>query len=179
MPSETYDLNPVSRITVGAIGKPGQRVFFIQAHQGEITISLKLEKEQVYALARGIDAIFEELEERELRPTSESEEPPESDLQPREPIDLAFVVGQMGLVFDQATDRLVLVLQEIKSEDEEGEPMVARFWATLGQMRALSRLAKQIVAQGRPICPLCQRPIDPDGHFCPKGNGHGTRIVED
>jgi uncharacterized repeat protein (TIGR03847 family) len=188
MPAETYDLNPVSHITVGAVGQPGKRTFFLQASQGETVFSLKLEKEQVHALARGIDAMFEELEGKELRPTSAHEEPPASELVFHEPIELTFVVGQMGLVFDQATDMLVLVMQQAKPEvegeeaEEEPdptEPQVVRFWATLGQMRALSRLAKEIVAQGRPICPLCQQPIDPEGHFCPRGNGHGKRIVQD
>jgi uncharacterized repeat protein (TIGR03847 family) len=56
---------------------------------------------------------------------------------------------------------------------------VARLWAGLPQMRALSRAAQEVVSQGRPICPLCGQPIDPEGHFCPRSNGHGTHPPED
>ncbi|WP_343426400.1 DUF3090 family protein [Candidatus Amarolinea dominans] len=31
MPQFDYDFDPVSRITVGAIGRPGQRDFYLQA----------------------------------------------------------------------------------------------------------------------------------------------------
>ena len=60
-------------------------------------------------------------------------------------------------------------------EDEEDEPAVARLYATPNQMLALSEHATEVVSQGRPICPMCGQPIDPDGHFCPRRNGHGQR----
>ena len=94
---DSYDLNPVSPITVGAIGKTGQRVFFMQAAQGYRLVSLRMEKEQVSALARGIEALLEELEQREIRATSTDEEPSADDLALQEPLEPVFSVGQMGL----------------------------------------------------------------------------------
>jgi len=178
MPGDVYELNPVTHITVGAVGEPGQRTFFLQASQGYETVSVKLEKEQVYALGRAVEEILHELEQREVRPIADDEEPPTSELTLRQPIEPVFVVGQMGLVFDQSTDRIVLIVQELTTQEEAEEAASARFWVSLGQMRALSRLAKEVVSGGRPICPLCQRPIDPGGHFCPRGNGHSTALVE-
>ncbi len=32
--------------------------------------------------------------------------------------------------------------------------------------------AARIVASGRPPCPLCGAPLDPQGHICPRRNGH-------
>jgi hypothetical protein len=29
-----------------------------------------------------------------------------------------------------------------------------------------------LVEQGRPPCPLCGYPLDPEGHACPRTNGH-------
>jgi uncharacterized repeat protein (TIGR03847 family) len=52
------------------------------------------------------------------------------------------------------------------------EPDVARFWATRDQVAALSSHAMEIASQGRPLCPLCGEPINDDGHFCPRSNGH-------
>ena len=178
MSDEMYEFDTVSRITVGAIGEPGRRTFYLQASQGNRTISLKMEKEQAHALAKGIDAILEELEHREVRPISVREEPSASDLDLEEPVEPAFVVGQIGLAFDQEAAAMVLAVEELPLE-EDARPAVAHFRVSLGQMRALSQRAMEVVARGRPICPLCRRPIDPEGHFCPRGNGHSKRIQED
>ena len=32
--------------------------------------------------------------------------------------------------------------------------------------------ATRVVAAGRPPCPFCHLPIDPDGHICPRANGY-------
>jgi len=177
MSSEPYELNPVTRITVGAVGRPGKRSFFLQASQSTHLVTLKLEKEQVLALAQAIDEILENLEQREVLRAYSARETQSPDLPLEEPIEPAFVVAQMGLGFDEAAGLLVLVIQGIPSEPEE-EPQVARFWASPEQMRAFSRVAKEIVAQGRPLCPLCQQPMDPEGHLCPRRNGHSRKFVE-
>jgi uncharacterized repeat protein (TIGR03847 family) len=178
MSNEPYELNPVTRITVGVVGRPGQRRFFLQASQSSRVVTLKLEKEQVFALAKAIDEILENLEQREIRRISDRGEPATSELGLEEPIEPAFAVGQMGLGFDEKADLMVLIAQGVQTEEQE-EPQVARFWASPEQMRAVSQIAKDIVAQGRPICPLCQRPMDPEGHLCPRRNGHSRKIVED
>ena len=83
----------------------------------------------------------------------------------------SFIVGQIGLGYDQEQDYIVLVVQEIQLEGDD-EPATARFWATRAQIKAMSDHTMGIIDQGRPICPLCEKPINPDGHFCPKRNGH-------
>ena len=35
-------------------------------------------------------------------------------------------------------------------------------------------VSKEVVAAGRPTCAMCGEPIDPEGHFCPRRNGHRT-----
>lgn len=173
----TFELNPVSRITVGTVGRPGQRVFLLQASQGIRLLTVKLEKEQVAALAEGIDSVLDELEQRELRVISRTDEPPSDDLALASPIEIAFVVAQIALAFDQESDMMVLIIQGLVETTEE-TPQVAQLWANASQMRALSRHAREVVAGGRPICPLCGEPIDPEGHFCPRGNGHSKRVSE-
>ncbi|MEJ2556992.1 MAG: DUF3090 domain-containing protein [Anaerolineae bacterium] len=172
MAGEIFEMHPVSRITVDAIGPPGQRVFLLQASQGTETITLKIEKEQAQVLARSVEQLLDELAERFPRPISKMEEPLASELILREPIEPLFAVGQMGLGYDESEDAVVLVVQELTPEEEAANARIARFWAMRGQMRALSRHALDVASRGRPICPLCNRPIDPDGHFCPKSNGH-------
>lgn len=172
MAGQIFEMHPVSRITIETVGPPGQRVFLLQASHGTETITMKLEKEQAQVLAHSIDQLLEELSERFPRPFSTMDEPLPSDLLWREPLEPLFAIGQMGLGYDESEDALVLVVQELTTEEESADARIARFWATRGQMQAISRHALEVVAMGRPICPLCSRPIDADGHFCPKSNGH-------
>ena len=168
---ELIDFKPISRITVGTVGPPGQRVFLLQASQGVSMITLKVEKEQVRILSTSILELMEELDEKHPRSYSKVDEPLSSDLMLQEPFEPAFAVGQIGLGYDQEQDLIVLVVQELQYEDND-DPATARFWGTRPQMKILSEHALEVVEQGRPICPLCDSPIDPDGHFCPKSNGH-------
>ncbi len=178
MAGEIMDFNPVSRITIGTVGEPGQRVFLLQASQGISHITLKLEKEQASVLASSIIELLEGLDEEYPRAFSKVDEPLSGDLILQEPMDPAFVVGQIGLGYDQEQDMVVLVVQEIQFEEEQGEAVaVARFWATRPQMKALSEHTQHVIEQGRPLCPLCNSPMDPDGHFCPRSNGHEKKWV--
>ena len=172
MAGEIMDFNPVSRITVGTVGEPGQRVFLLQASQGISHVTLKIEKEQAAVLASSVLELLEGLDEEYPRSFSKVDEPLSSDLMLQEPLDPAFVVGQIGLGYDQEQDMVVLVAQEIQFEDDVAEPAIARFWATRPQMKLLSEHALEVVEQGRPTCPLCHSPMDPEGHFCPRSNGH-------
>lgn len=166
------EMNPVSRITIDALGPPGERVFLLQASQGSNIITLKLEKEQAQVLAQSLEQLLEEVDTRFPRGISKMEEPLSSELMLQEPLEPAFAVGQMGLGYDETEDAVVLVTQELTPEEESPNAAIARFWATRGQMKALSHHTQEVVSRGRPTCPLCGRPIDPDGHFCPKSNGH-------
>lgn len=170
MARKLTDLNPVNRITIGAVGEPGQRIFLLQASQTGSIVTLKIEKEQARVLAVSTTELLDELDEKYPRSFSKVDRPLTSDLMLREPMEPEFVVGQIGLGYDQDQDMVVLVVQEIQADADE-EVATVRFWATRSQMKALSEHTLEVVNQGRPICPLCESPIDPDGHFCPKSNG--------
>lgn len=172
MARRLMDFNPVSRITIGAVGTPGKRMFLLQASsQNKTTVTLKLEKEQARILAVSTNELLEELDEKYPRGYSKFDEPLTADLMLQEPVEPDFVIGQIGLGYDQDQDLVVLVAQEIQLENSQ-EVATVRFWATRSQMRAMSEHTLEVVNQGRPICPLCDSPINPDGHFCPKSNGY-------
>jgi uncharacterized repeat protein (TIGR03847 family) len=166
----TYDLESVQRITTGAVGPKGQRVFYVQARRGSRLITLLVEKEQVRALADAISRLLDSLAEKNPR-LATSDDLLVTDMSLEEPLDPEFRVGQMGLGYDAERDMVVLLVQG--ASDEEGEALTARFSASRPQMRALSSHAAQVVAAGRAVCGNCGRPIDPAGHFCPQRNGHG------
>jgi uncharacterized repeat protein (TIGR03847 family) len=167
----TYDLEAVQRITAGAVGPRGQRVFYVQVRRGNRLISLLAEKEQVRALADAIERLLDNLAEQNPRLTT-SDDMFVSDMSLEEPLEAEFRIAQMGLGYDAERDMVVLLVQGV-SEGEDDEAQTARFSASRPQMRALSIHAAQVVAAGRPICGNCGRPIDASGHFCPQRNGHG------
>ncbi|MGD8821928.1 MAG: DUF3090 domain-containing protein [Anaerolineales bacterium] len=168
-----FDLNPVDKITTGAIGPPGKRVFYIQGSTTAETVTLIVEKQQVESLAVGLERFLMELHERlpDL-PMDEGDYVP-TEMELDQPVDPAFRVGHMGLGYDEDQDLLVLVAREIQTSDADPEAAsVARFWCTRGQLRAMCSWGLEVASRGRPICGNCGQPIDPEGHFCPKRNGH-------
>ncbi len=168
-----HDLKPVDTMVVGTEGSPGQRVFFLQARKGPILVTLLMEKEQVALLCTSIINLLGDIEDL---PPINTREAPEVVLEyPAEPL---FRVRQMGLGYEKAEQLFALFLQGMLDAEEEEEDLpVVRLWATGAQMQAFSDRALEVVEAGRPICPLCQEPIDPDGHLCPRANGHADPIV--
>ncbi len=93
------------------------------------------------------------------------------------PVDPVFRAGEIGLSYDLELDLAVMVVNEIimdvnSAEDSDSEINVVRYWCSREQLKSLALWGLEVVQQGRPICPLCGEPINPDGHFCPKKNGH-------
>lgn len=168
-----FEINPVTHITTGFIGQPGKRVFYLQAHDGPQVVTLIVEKQHIEALAYGIEQFLTELKKKfpELPEAVEEYSPDSMALEV--PLDPAFRVGQIGLGYDQERDLLVLVAQEVVAEGADPEEAAAaRFFATRSQMGALGHYGLELVKQGRPLCGNCGQPIDPEGHFCPRSNGH-------
>jgi len=163
------DLNPATHLTVGTIGVPGKRTFFLQGSRGAQTVSLVIEKEQAVVLANSLETFLEELE-RKIPTGREGTEPVWTDMRLREPLEELFRVGNMGLGYSEENGLIVIIAYELVEEGED--PNVVSFWATRAQVQSLIKHVTEIVRQGRPICGNCGRPIDPDGHFCPNRNGH-------
>jgi uncharacterized repeat protein (TIGR03847 family) len=173
MASIVYEVNPVETITTGYIGEPGKRVFYLQAQGAGETVTLIVEKQQVEALAHGIDQFLTELDDKFPDLLAASADYVEANMRLSLPVDPAFRVGQLGLGYDQERDLLVLVAQEVVTEGRSAEEVsTARFFATRTQMRALGAYGLELVKQGRPTCGNCGQPMDPTGHFCPRSNGH-------
>ena len=172
--STRIDLDPVGRITAAAVGDPGQRIFYLQARKEDVLVSLILEKQQVALLTMHID----ELLERVGKPDESSVEVEALDLE--EPIVPEFRVGRIGLGYDDERQLVILQCEEFipEGEDEESvtvepaDPGRVRVWATKEQMYAVARRGEKEVSAGRPLCPMCGEAIDPEGHFCPRSNGH-------
>lgn len=173
MPDAHYEIRPVDRITVGAVGEPGKRVFYLQAAGAGTQITLGLEKEQVQMLALSVEQFLNDLQQRFPTLAEPDDRYEESEMQLEPPFEPEFQIGTMGLGYDDREDRLLLVLREAVEESEPKENAAeASLWCTRDQLQRLSKWGVELARRGRPICGNCGRPIDPEGHFCPRKNGH-------
>jgi len=172
----SFDLDPVTRIATGAVGEPGERIFYLQVRSADQIVTLLVEKEQVRALAVSIEQMLAHLpDEQEPEPDVPVEE---ADIE--QPLIPEWRVGPMALQYEEDRDRIVLVASEQPEplEDPDAEPdpdlevATARFVATRAQMRALAEHAATVVEAGRPRCRFCGNPMDASGHVCPAMNGH-------
>jgi len=173
MPQPEIDYYPVNHITTDAIGKPGQRVFYLQATQGDQVITLLVEKVQIQTLSVGLEQFLNEIYERYPGLPEASDEFDEDKMHISPPVDPLFRVGELGLAYDADRDLVILVTREVVSEGQDPEESrTLRFWCSRSQVLAMCRWGLEVAAHGRPICPQCGEPMDPEGHFCPKKNGH-------
>jgi uncharacterized repeat protein (TIGR03847 family) len=174
------DLDPVDKVTAGAVGEPGERTFFLQARAGERVVTIGVEKEQVELLASSILEILATVDKET------GEGPPEELLELEPPLEPLWRAGRLSIGYSEERDLMLLELEELlpetddEDEDAPGEPPDPdrpdpdrlRVWATREQMLALSRHGTAVAARGRPKCQFCGNPIDPEGHTCPAMNGH-------
>lgn len=165
MPDD-LEFSDLDRITVGTVGRVGRRVFLLQLRAGAATLTLKLEKQQVAAMAEALVRTLAELHVVGDMP---------GELELEQPVEVAWIVGSMGLGYLEPLDRLVLTIEEAVPVDEndqpERSPTNARLFLTREQAAALALRSTALVSAGRPPCPLCGHPLDPAGHACPRKNG--------
>jgi uncharacterized repeat protein (TIGR03847 family) len=174
--STSFQLDGPDHFTAGAVGPPGQRVFYLQAREENTLVTLKCEKEQVAALGEYLGGLLARLpggttsagDKRELL----------------QPLEAAWPVGSLGVGYDGDRDRIVVIANERVEEEEDEEteeteetkagpePASARFAITRAQAAAFVERARVLQRAGRPTCPMCGEPKDPAGHACPRSNGH-------
>jgi uncharacterized repeat protein (TIGR03847 family) len=173
MPRFEIDVDPCDHITADAIGNPGQRVFYIQAFQDQRTITVIIEKAQLNSLAIGIEQFLSQIAEKNPELPEASGDYVDEVMRINPPVDPLFRAGEIGLGYEKDRDLVVVFVKEILTEDADPDSAaVIRFWATRKQVRMLARWGMQVISRGRPICPQCGQPEEPEGHFCPKKNGH-------
>ena len=171
------------RFVAGTVGQPGERVFYLQATSGDRQVSIALEKVQVAALAEKMDELLDEVRRRQGADSAvPATAPPElEDVAPLgAPIEEEFRAGTLALAWDEDTTTVLVEAQSIEGQPEEDEAGgqteftgdLLRVRLQPGAARAFAKRALRVVAAGRPPCPLCGNPLDPQGHVCPRQNGH-------
>jgi uncharacterized repeat protein (TIGR03847 family) len=103
----------------------------------------------------------DEDEDEDEEADDEDEEPGDDPI-----IDLSTVEGLAG----SPAGELLAAFEAIE-DDAEG-PDTLRVRLTAEAARGFVNRAIEVVAAGRMPCPLCGQPLDPQGHICPRRNGH-------
>ena len=174
MSAEIIELEDVDGLGTGAIGEPGARAFYIQARTESSQLTVLVEKEQIALLATEavafLDRIADDFPEVPISV-------PDAAAQLHEPTVPLFRARLIGLGFDPERELVLIELRERSEEEAEesnddgnDEGYVARIYATRAQVRAMAARGAEAVAGGRPPCPLCEQPMDPSGHRCPRWN---------
>jgi len=185
---EPIELNPVDALGTGAVGSPGDRAFYIQARSERGQLTVLVEKEQIALLATEAVAFLDRIADEY---PEDGVDLPVAVAELQEPTVPLFRARLIGLGFDPERELVLIELREhTTAEDEseasgppvsdpelppdlpgdEAEGFVARLYATRGQVRAMAARGAATVAGGRPACPLCDQPMDPAGHRCPRWN---------
>jgi uncharacterized repeat protein (TIGR03847 family) len=171
----------VSRFTVGTLGEPGSRSFWIQVRSGNVLVSVAAEKSQVSVLGERFQEMLKEI--RIAHPNIERPEIAE-DREPLEtPVIGEFRIGAIAIFFDELSENVQVDLREVNIDVDEEELFeidspslddiqVVRVFLSLEQVRTFARRADALVRAGRPPCPFCALPIDPLGHICARANGY-------
>lgn len=181
MPRQVFLFDPPDRFVAGTVGQPGDRTFYLQASGGGRTVSVALEKTQVAILAERLDELLEEVRRRGVGEVPVVAPRELEDTAPLDvPVEEEFRVGALGLAWDGESEQVVVEALaptendeevEMLTDDEEG-PDALRVRISADAARAFVVRAQRVVAAGRPPCPLCALPLDPEGHICPRQNGH-------
>ena len=174
--SDSYDFRAVTHFTSGAIGEPGQRVFYLQVGDERGHVSVRLEKQHVQALAHYFRSVLDDL------PAPSGPEPQPLEL--LQPAVAEWVVGQIAVGLADADGEIVVVVDELVPDDDDeddeddeldllsSEPDGARIRAHISadQAARFVATADELMSKGRPPCKLCGQPVDPSGHACPRLN---------
>lgn len=175
MVAESFEMTDPERFTAGTVGPPGERVFYLQATESGHTVSLRLEKQQVAALCEYLAGML-----TDLPPTEDAPAVDLDFLEPNEQVGNEWLVGTMGVAYEQDRDRILLFVEEFSDDGEatsdELDPIgddslaTARFHLPRNHVAAFIEHGLDLVASGRPTCDLCGGPMDPNKHTCPRLN---------
>jgi uncharacterized repeat protein (TIGR03847 family) len=191
VPRQLFVYDPPERFVAGTVGQPGARTFFLQAKAGARVTTVALEKEQVALLAERLGELLDEIVLRlgagtGFTDATVTRAPDNGPLD--QPILEEFRVGSLALAWDESRQRVVIEAGAVTDAQNPAEPLsddltaeapdALRVRLTGNQARAFAARAQAVVSAGRPPCPLCELPLDPEGHVCPRQNGYRRRAAE-
>jgi uncharacterized repeat protein (TIGR03847 family) len=186
MARRIYEFEDPDRLVGGTVGEPGNRAFYLQVRDGNRIVSVLIEKVQVELLA---NRLYQLLVEVRARGASVPQEPAAEDVDTDaldEPLNEVFRVGTMAIIWDGDDESVVVEARAISEDDQSGSSEdevdiddaqeddasdVVRIHLRPSKALAFAKQALEVVAAGRPACPFCGQPLNPEGHICARRNG--------
>jgi uncharacterized repeat protein (TIGR03847 family) len=181
MPRIEIEMHPVDDIITNATGRPGERTFYLQAIKGEQIVTLIVEKIQLQSLAVAVEQFLADIKQEDPAIADASSIYQEEEMLLKAPLEPLFHVGTFGLGYESSEDLIILVLREASMDSATSDDTnMLRVWCSRSQIRRLAHWSVELANRGRPICPLCGEIIGPEGHLCPKKNGHKkSHVISD
>ncbi|MBI2723752.1 MAG: DUF3090 family protein [Chloroflexi bacterium] len=168
----TFEFGLARGIDAQTFGQPGQRTFRLRiVGEDRESASLWLEKEQMQALSMALKQMLAQLEYDATPPDADAGDFPVV-------ADHDFRVGRMGMGFHAADRTVVVYAFELGADEHEEEPTL-RVRLTQEHCASLGAQLDDVIAGGRPVCPLCGLPMDAGGHACVRTNGHSKQPIPD
>lgn len=173
------NFNEVDRFTVGTVGVPGDRTFFLQIRFESTLLSTSIEKSQVAAISERLQYMLKEI--RQIHPLAPRPQLTRDSLPLETPVEDEFRVGSIAIFYDEESSRIQIDLRELNlsdTEDEDDETLqvsdveMIRIFISPSQALTFHDRAELVIAAGRQPCPFCGMPIDPQGHLCARANGY-------
>ena len=188
MAGRVFSFEKPDRFVAGAIGQPGSRTFYLQAREGGRVTSVVLEKVQVALLAERLTELLNEVRSRGANVPDEAPAEDRDQKPLDEPVVETFRVGTMAIIWDGDQETIVVEAREIGEEaeepaeeveaesedegDDDDDSALVRVRLRPQQALAFAQRALEVVAAGRPPCPFCGQPLNPEGHICLRRNGY-------
>jgi uncharacterized repeat protein (TIGR03847 family) len=170
-----HDYDPPERFVAGAIGRPGDRTFYVQARAAGRATADRVEKVQLALLAERIEDLLSRVRRAgaTVDPGTVGAEdvapPPGAVVVQPPPVVEDFRAEVLSLGWDAAHSRVVIEARG--PADAVGDVPSLRVHLTAPMARGFAVRARRVIAAGRAPCPFCGLPLDPDGHLCPRANG--------
>lgn len=188
----TRELGLVEVLGAEAVGQPGQRRFRLFARSHASSAVMWVEKEQLQSLSLTLDKMLTQISEGQILrvearaggiQSTFSDMPADFPSPPT----FEFRVGSLRLGYDQRRNLLLFVAvpMEIEVDSEEEAHLFLReenavsLFLTLEQAQELTNRVTVLMGSGRPVCPLCNAPLDGGPHACIQQNGHREVIIEE
>ena len=187
-----HGFDPPERFVAAPSASPARAPSSCRPAPAPRLVSVALEKQQVAALAERIDELLDEVmtsaaaTRRSIPAVAPLDLDDDDPLE--QPIEEEFRAGTMTLSWDPDDERVVIevfpfteaavVSPDAGSTRTSRSPSPTRSsWSgsTPAAARAFVERAAQVIGAGRPDCPFCGSPIDPDGHLCVRANGFRRR----
>ena len=101
-----------------------------------------------------------------------------------EPLNETFRVGTMAIIWNGEDESIVVEARALSDDEDtaaealatdededDDESDVVRVHLDPRRALAFAQRALDLVAAGRPPCPFCGQPLNPEGHICTRRNG--------